>query len=528
MKIFKQTKSALLLLTALSGIVLCSFLSLKKTETANPRPNIIIIMADDMGFSDIGCYGSEISTPNIDKLAVNGIKLRSFYNAGRCCPTRASLLTGNYSHAVGMGGMVSFEDEKVEKGSYQGYLDPSVPTIAERLHAAGYNTYMTGKWHVGERPEHWPLKRGFDKYFGLISGASSYFEVLKEKRKRFMVLNDQEYVLPTEGYYATDAFTNKAIEFINQADKKANPFFLYLAYTAPHFPLHAYEEDIAKYEKFYLQGWDVTRENRFKKMQKLGLLDKRYALTTRPNNIPAWNSVQDKATWARKMAVYAAMIDRMDRNIGKLIKNLEDTKQLDNTFIVFLSDNGGCDENVDDRKLGLPTKRIGERGSYGTYDYQWANVSNTPFKLYKKFTHEGGIISPCIMHWPAKIKPKKGYMDAPSHVIDLLPTSLDLAQAPAATNIHGQSLSYLWTGKKANPRTLYWEHQGNEAIRTGNFKLVKEADEADWALYDLETDPSENKNIAQQSEKKVAEMSIDFDVWAKKVGVKQSKKKVKE
>ena len=499
----------------------------KKNSTVSinqSRPNIIIIMADDMGFSDIGCYGGEVNTPNLDKLASNGIKLRTFYNAARCCPTRAALLTGRYSHSAGMGGMVSFEDEKVSKGPYQGYLDPNVPTIAEELRSAGYKTYMTGKWHVGESQEHWPLKRGFDNYFGLISGASSFFEVLQEKRKRYMVLNDKEFVLPKDGFYATDAFTDKAIEFINQTDKKTNPFFLYLAYTAPHFPLHAYEEDIAKYEKFYLQGWDVTRQNRYKKMQKLGLIDSRYVLSNRPDDIPDWDSVKDKALWARKMAVYAAMIDRMDRNIGRLIKNLEETKQLENTFIVFLSDNGGCDENVDDRKLGEPGKRIGERGSYGTYDYQWANVSNTPFKLYKKNTHEGGIISPCIMHWPAKIKPKKGYIDAPSHVIDLLPTSLDIAQAKSIQT-DGKSLAYLWNGKKYAERTLFWEHFGNKAMRKGNWKLVKEVEDTDWELYNLAADPSESKNLAKVSSQKVDEMKLEFETWAKKVGVKNIKLK---
>lgn len=504
--------------------LILGLLALTNKQSINDRPNIIIIMADDMGFSDIGCYGSEISTPNLDKLAANGLKLRNFYNAGRCCPTRASLLTGKYSHAVGMGDMVSFEDQKVPKGNYQGYLDPSVPTIAEDLRSAGYSTYMTGKWHVGESPEYWPLKRGFDRYFGLISGASSFFEVLKEKRKRFVVQDDKEYILPKEGYYATDAFTDKAIEFVKSNDTKNKPFFLYLAYTAPHFPLHAYEEDIAKYENFYLQGWDKTRADRFKKMQKIGLLDSRYQLTPRPNDIQAWNEVTDKKTWARKMAVYAAMIDRMDKNIGELIQSLETSKQLDNTFIIFLADNGGSPENVDDRKLGEPNKRLGERGSYGTYDFQWANVSNTPFKLYKKYMHEGGINSPCIIHWPAKIKPQKDYIDAPSHVIDLLPTSLELAGAKPA-NVHGKSLSYIWNGEKKPSRTIFWEHEGNKAIRKGNWKLVKELEDADWELYDLGNDPSETKDLASRSTHKVVELKSEYETWARTIGVKEVDKK---
>ena len=337
-----------------------------------------------------------------------------------------------------------------------------------------------------------------------------------------MVLNDKEFNLPKNGFYATDAFTDKAIEFINQSEKKTDPFFLYLAYTAPHFPLHAYEEDIAKYEKFYIQGWDVTRQNRFDKMKKLGLIDERYILTNRPVDIQDWNAVKDKALWARKMAVYAAMIDRMDRNIGRLIKNLEETKQLENTFIVFLSDNGGCAENVDDRKLGEPGKKIGERGSYGTYDYPWANVSNTPFKLYKKNTHEGGIISPCIMHWPAKIKPKKGYIDAPSHVIDLLPTSLEIAQAKSIET-DGKSLSFLWNGKKTSERTIFWEHSGNKAMRKGNWKIVKKLEDTDWELYNLANDPTETKNLAKESVEKVKTMKLEYEDWAKKAGVKNVK-----
>lgn len=511
-------------ITSLISITSLGFISLSSSKIALSRPNIIIIMADDMGFSDIGCYGSEISTPNLDKLAANGLKLRNFYNAGRCCPTRASLLTGKYSHAVGMGNMVSFEDQKVQKGNYQGYLEPSVPTIAEDLKKVGYHTYMTGKWHVGESPAYWPLKRGFDRYFGLISGASSYFEVLQEKRKRFVVQDDKEYVLPKDGYYATDAFTDKAIEFVKSNDSSNKPFFLYLAYTAPHFPLHAYEEDIAKYENFYVQGWDKTRADRFKKMQQIGLLDKRYQLTERPKDIQSWEEVKDKKSWARKMAVYAAMVDRMDKNIGKLVEYLKKSQQLDNTFIIFLADNGASPENVDDRKLGEPNKRIGERGSYGTYDFQWANVSNTPFKLYKKYMHEGGIISPCIIHWPAKIKPKKEFIDAPSHVIDLLPTSLELAQAQPS-DVHGKSLSYLWKGVKMPTRTLFWEHEGNKALRKGNWKLVKELEDADWELYNLDNDPSETTNLAIKESKILTDLKSEYEVWAKSTGVKEVVKK---
>ncbi|MDE3253799.1 MAG: arylsulfatase, partial [Bacteroidota bacterium] len=422
--------------------------SVTPTEKKQARPNIIYIMADDMGYSDIGCYGGEVHTPNLDQLAANGIKLRSFYNNARCCPTRASLLTGEYPHTVGMGNMVTGANANVTPGPYQGYLDNRYPTIAEDLKKAGYQTLMAGKWHVGENPAYWPRKRGFDHYFGLISGANSYFEIIpQEKGKRHVVLEDADYPIPQDGFYMTDAFTDYAIEFLNEnkSGNEPKPFFLYLAYTAPHFPIQAYEADISKYEDRYLEGWDRIREKRYQRMLQMGVIDNKYKLSPRPDDIPAWNTLKeaDKKTWARKMAVYAAMIDRMDQNIGKLIQTLKKNGQYENTLIVFISDNGGCAENVDNRHFNDPTKKIGERGSYLTYDVPWANVSNTPFRKYKRFMHEGGMISPCILQWPARIKPKPGYQEGIGHVIDLLPTSLELAGVQD-THLPGMSLSYLW------------------------------------------------------------------------------------
>ncbi|GAB3030138.1 arylsulfatase [Spirosoma pulveris] len=492
------------------------------------RPNILFILADDMGFSDIGCYGGEVNTPNIDKLAAGGIKLRSFYNNARCCPTRASLLTGQYPHTVGMGLMVTMPNAAIQPGSYQGFLDARYPTIAERLKETGYSTYMLGKWHVGERPEHWPLKRGFDHYFGLISGASSYYEIVPaEKGKRFVVLDNQEFTPPTDGFYMTDAFTDYAVQYLNQQKQQQadKPFFMYLAYTAPHFPLHAYESDIAKYEKLYAQGWDVTRTRRYQKMQQLGLIDKRYQLTPRPADVPAWKSATDKAQWIRKMAVYAAMIDRMDQNIGRLIKTLKANGQYDNTLIVFMSDNGSSNENMESRKLNDPTKKIGERGSYVTYDTPWANVSVTPFRKYKRFLHEGGMITPCIMQWPRGILPKTGYVEGVGHVMDLLPTSLELAGVPnkasPASDLPGKSLSYLWANKKTEPRTYCWEHEGNKAIRKADWKLVKDTEDADWELYNLKADPCETNDLAKKQPQLVASLRADYDSWAQKVGVRE-------
>lgn len=507
----------ILLLSAYTG-------SDKVAGTKQARPNIIYIMADDMGYSDIGCYGGEVHTPNLDQLAANGIKLRSFYNNARCCPTRASLLTGEYPHTVGMGNMVTNANAKVTPGPYQGYLDDRYPTIAEDLRKAGYQTLMAGKWHVGENPAYWPRKRGFDHYFGLISGANSYYEIIpQEKGKRHVVLEDADFDIPKEGFYMTDAFTDHAIEFLheNKTAQEQKPFFLYLAYTAPHFPIQAYESDISKYEESYQQGWDKIREKRYQRMLQMGVIDKKYKLSPRPDDIPAWNTLKDadKKTWARKMAVYAAMIDRMDQNIGKLIQTLKQNGQYENTLIVFISDNGGCAENVDGRHFNDPSKKIGERGSYLTYDVPWANVSNTPFRKYKRFMHEGGMISPCIIQWPAKIKPKPGYQDGIGHVIDLLPTSLELAGVQDR-DLPGMSLSYLWNGAKNPERTFFWEHEGNQAMRKGNWKLVKDKEDASWELYDLSRDPSEMKDLSQVWPDKMNQMQVSYKAWASKVGVR--------
>lgn len=492
-------------------------------QVPDDRPNIIYIMADDMGYSDIGCYGGEVHTPNIDALAANGIKLRSFYNNARCCPTRASLLTGQYPHVAGMGDMVTPANAKVEPGPYEGYLNSRYPTIAELLKKSGYHTYMSGKWHVGEARQYWPRKRGFERYFGLISGANSYYEIIpQETGKRHVALDDDDYNIPKQGFYMTDAITDYAITFLDEHHRQyaKDPFFLYLAYTAPHFPMHALEEDVKKYEKLYEQGWDVTREKRYARMKALGLIDDRFRLTTRPDDIPAWADAKDKATWVRKMAVYAAMIDRMDQGIGRLIQTLKANDQYKNTLIIFISDNGGCAENVDGRHFNDPSKKIGERGSYVTYDVPWANVSNTPFRKYKKFLHEGGMITPCIIQWPAKIKPRPGYSNAIGHVIDFVPTALELAQAANVPSLPGKSLSYVWESKKPVDRNLYWEHEGNEAIRQGNWKLVKDEEDPVWELYDLSKDPCETNNLAAANPEKVQEMESAYAIWTSKVGVK--------
>ena len=506
-----------------TGILLTSFINPTVKKVKTDRPNFIYIMADDMGYSDLGCYGSEIKTPNLDKLAANGLKLRNFYNNSRCCPTRASLLTGRYPHQVGVGHMVTLANAKYKSGPYQGFLDDQYPTIAEELKRSGYGTYMSGKWHVGERKEHWPRKRGFDRYYGLISGSSSFYEITPQERaKRFFAMDDEEYAIPDTGHYMTDAFTGKAIEFLQQhnSQRKQDPFFLYLAYTAPHFPLHAPEEDVKKYEKLYTKGWDEIRKERYRKMKEIGLLDSRYTLTEKPSVIPDWSDVKDKAEWVRKMAVYAAMIDRMDQNIGRLIDFLKQNGQYENTVIVFLSDNGACAETVNSKLLNDPSTKIGEKGSYAIYGEPWANVSSTPFKKYKHYMHEGGINTSFIIQWPAGIKPGKGFHEGYGHVMDLLPTSLELAGA-APLDVPGESLSHLWTGKKNPDRKIFWEHEGNKAVRWKEWKLVQELEDESWALYNLNEDPSEIRDLAAQKPALAAELSKAYDVWASQMGVRK-------
>jgi len=493
----------------------------------DPRPNIIYIMADDLGFSDIGCYGGEVRTPNLDALAAGGMKLRTFYNNARCCPTRASLLTGRYPHEAGIGHMVTLANAKYEPGPYQGFLDPRFPTVAEELRKAGYGTYMSGKWHVGERREHWPRKRGFDRYFGLISGASSFYEITPaERSKRFYALDDADYEIPKEGYYATDAFTDQAIGFLKQhrQQRPGKPFFLYLAYTAPHFPLHALETDIVKYEKHYEAGWDSIRAVRYRNQQRIGYADGRYRLTPRTPGIPDWAGQADKAQWVRRMAVYAAMTDRMDQNIGRLVAALKADGSYQNTLIVFLSDNGGCAETVGTEGRHDPSKRIGEKGSYSALEEPWANASNTPFRMYKHYMHEGGIASPCILHWPARIKARKGFTDGIGHVMDLMPTALDLAGA-TPPQLPGRSLSYLWSRKPDVDRGYRWEHEGNKAIREGRWKLVRDHDDAGWQLYDMKADPTEMHDLAATDTARTNRMLQAYLAWEREVGVRPFKGK---
>lgn len=478
-------------------------------------PNIIVIVADDMGYSDLSSYGGEIPTPNIDSIGSRGLKLRTFYNNARCCPTRASLMTGRYPHQVGMGNMVTLPTAPMRPGPYQGYLSDSFPTIAEALRDRGYATYLSGKWHLGERPQHWPRKRGFDRYFGLISGASGYFGIVPgERDKRQFVEDDSPWPIPDSGFYMTDAFTDRALAYLedHQQRRGEKPFFLYLAYTAPHAPLHALPEDIRRHENRYQQGWEVIRTQRYQRMRALGVIDRPYVLSPRPPSIPAWLDATEKDVWSHKMSVYAAQIDRMDQNIGRIMQALRRLGQMEETLVIFFSDNDGCAERVNSALLNDPGQPIGAPGSYLIYGEPWANVSNTPFRRYKENMHEGGIISPCLLQWPAAIRPKKGFVSGFAHVIDIFPTAMELAgdrsyQGP------GRSMTGLWQGKMEYERTICWEHIGNRAVRQGRWKLVRDVEDSSWALYDMQKDPAESTDLSARHPERLRNMIENYERW---------------
>jgi len=486
-------------------------------KNTHSRPNIVLIMADDMGFSDIGCYGGEINTPNLDHLAAGGLRFTQFYNAARCCPTRASLLTGLYPHQAGIGHMV---DNKGHP-AYQGYLNDRCVTIAEAIKPAGYRTMMAGKWHVGENRPHWPTDRGFDKYLGLVSGGSNYW-LLDQGRQ--MARDDEPFTPEGDGFYMTDAFTDTAVSFLTEHGRSDKPFFLYVAYTSPHWPLHAWPQDIAKYRGKYIDGWDALRQRRHRRMIELGIVDARWPLTPRDTSAPAWADVKDKQAHDLKMAVYAAQIDRMDQCIGRIMETIRNLGAESNTLVLFLSDNGGCAEQVNRGQPGVPP---GPRESFLSYGLPWANASNTPFRRYKHWVHEGGIATPLIAYWPTVIKKGGALTHQPGHLIDIMATCLDVAGAEYPTEhdgrkltpLEGKSLLPIFKGRhRPGHDAIYWEHEGNRAVRAGKWKLVA-AHSQDWELYDLENDRTELNNLAPKYPQNVDKLRAMYERWAERCGI---------
>lgn len=520
------------------------FLTLVLSSTllngAEPRrPNLVLILADDMGYADLGCTGAEIPTPHLDRLAAQGVLMTQFYNAARCCPTRASLLTGRYPHEAGMGDMV---EGRVRRDgtflpAYQGWLNEQAPTVAELLRAAGYRTYFSGKWHVGNEDPHWPDRRGFERTFAMIHGAASYFEDvpwIAADQFRRLHRDGQPYSLPP-GAYLTDTITEHALDFLD-APRGGSPFFLYLAYTAPHWPLHAPEEDIARFVGRYQDGWDALRVRRMKRMQELGLipaaadLPPPYRNASQPVLTPEWETLssEERQRWDRRMATYAAQVFAMDRAIGRLVAALEARGELDDTLLVFLSDNGATDAAIYRAKSWVARRDgpIGSARSFDSYGGGWASASNGPFRLFKTTVAEGGIRTPLIAHYPRQLAPRV-VKETYGHVIDLLPTFLGLAGAagavPAAAD--GVDLLPAWRGEPSRgERLLFWEHQGHFAVRAGNWKLLHVARTKDWGrpsteLFNLAADPAELHDLSRTESGKLHELQRAYDAWARRVGV---------
>lgn len=501
-------------------------------------PNIIVILTDDMGYSDIGCYGSEIQTPNLDGLAKEGIRFSQFYNTSRCSPTRSSLMTGLYSHQAGMGLLT--KDEGPNNPGYRGRLMERCVTIAEVLGQKGYQNIITGKWHMGdEKKAWWPLGRGFDRFYGCPQGGGFFFRPSSWKNERFVV-RDNTIIYdkqndPPKDWYATDAFTDEGIKYVEEAVEDQKPFFWYLAYNAPHFPLQAKPEDIAKYRGTYRAGWDEIRKNRTKKLIELGLIDKNWKLSPRAEGVPAWDTLSDKEKEAQdeRMAIYAGMIDCVDQNVGKIVAALKEMKVYENTLILFLHDNGGD-------VTGGPTGKNSGKGAPGTaeslvhYGKGWANVSDTPFRKHKGLIHEGGTATPLIAHWPKGIEASMNGTIAtePAHLIDLMTTFVDISSATYPETFKGHEIIPM-EGKSLLPilqglpfqrdAPIFFEHIGNRGVRQGKWKLVALKGKP-WELYDMHADRTESNNLAEQMPEKVKTMNALYDGWAQRSFVKKAKK----
>ncbi len=504
-----------------------------RAAAAPTKPNIIVILVDDMGFSDLGCYGSEIPTPNLDQLAAGGLRFSQFYNTGRCCPTRATLLTGLYAHQTGVGAMVN--DGGPAFPGYRGRLNDSCVTMAEVLKPAGYFTAMTGKWHVGQAVGVVPWKRGFDR--SLNAAAGGFYQPGSDRAKLF--LNGQEIAnddarLP-KNWYSTDLWTDFGLKFIDEARTAKKPFFLYLAHNAPHFPLQAPAEDIAKFRGRYQAGWDQLRDERYARQKALGLIDARFALSPRSDAVKAWAALTpaEQDRFDHLMAVYAACVYHMDLAVGRLVDGLRERGALDNTLILFMSDNGGnAESGSDGRTNGDPTTAT----SAWYCGESWANLQNTPFRRFKHFNHEGGIASPLIAHWPAGIPARGEWRSQPSHLIDLMATVADVGRAPYPTQFNGHAIFPL-EGRSLAPffspsplpsvspspstdRPLFWEHEGNAAVRVGDWKLVRFHRAGAWELYHLKTDRTELHDLATTQPARAADLAARWETWAARAHVK--------
>ena len=525
-----------------------------------PRPNILLLLADDLGWSDLGCYGGEIRTPHIDKLAAGGLRFTQFYNSTRCCPSRASLLTGLYPHQAGLGLMTN----DTGLPGYRGAIQPNCVTIAQVLKSAGYKTAMSGKWHVGDKVS--PIERGFDDFYGWTTG---YGVNSWEPRMMIRLPEGRPRRADQPGkFFATDAITNHALDFLAAMRNGESPWFMYVAYQAPHFPLHSLPDDMQGYAQHYAQGWDAVRDQRLQKQQELGILPAGAALTPRSpiplpavaarigsqtadGNNPPWDSLpaDRRADLAHRMAVFAGMVTGMDRNIGRLVADLAEHNELDNTLILFLSDNGACAEwepfgfdlpiitnpqpgiGINQGTPGAPNilrttqadlDLLGSASTSISYGSAWANVGSTPWRLYKHYCHEGGIGTPLVVQWPAKIRAGGQLRPQVGHIIDVMATCIEVSGAayPAQlagqkiTPLEGQSLVPAFNNQPLERDFLAWEHEGNAAARSGDWKLVHKGASGDWELYNLAEDRAELNNLATTQPERVEQLAKRWQTWA--------------
>lgn len=493
-----------------------------------PRPpHLVLVLADDLGFSDLGCYGGGIPTPTLDGLAADGLRLSDFYSAGRCCPSRAALLTGCYPHSVDMGDMTG--DSGLP--GYRGRLEPGVQTVADGLRACGYRTLCVGKWHVGDTPQAAPTRRGFDHFYGFVSGGGVYFGLRGDRPlvEDGVVIATETQDLP-EGWYSTDAFVDRALEWFEEGVSDEQPVFLYLPLIAPHGPLQAPRELYERFRGQYRHGWDEERARRAQRAISQGVLPPGTLASVRSAEVPAWQrlSPQQQDLADAVMATYAAVVHHMDGALGRLLAGIEDLGQARDTVLIFLSDNGASAESDPVGEM-LGAGDWGGRWSRARMGSGWANACNAPFRRFKTQAHEGGIRSPFLLHWPGGLPAdRRGQVDpTPAHLVDLLPTLLDLAGAPRRvrrelsrqTPRPGLSLAPLLLGQPLPQRELYWEHEGHQAIRRGSWKAVTETP-GRWGLYDLATDPAEVLDLATGFPDELASLMTAWQRWADEVGVR--------
>lgn len=498
---------------AIASLLFCNSLH------AAQRPNIIIILTDDMGFSDLGCFGGEIETPNLDALAAGGLRFTEFYNTARCWPTRATLLSGRYSNN----------------------LRGSQVTVAEVLRPAGYQTGMVGKWHLGMNPKKdGPIQRGFDDFYGTMTGAGSFWDP-------YTLARNTEFTEPEgKDYYYTDKIGAEAVRQIEKFSGSKKPFFQYVAFTAAHWPMHAPEESIQKYLKIYRGGWEKLRQDRYARMLEMGIIDReRWPLPEREQRVQDWESIDHKEWRIRNMAIYAAMIDHMDQAVGRITAALKRTKQLENTLIIYCHDNGACPEhlggngwNTANNILAKAKKEgkkvaVGDRYdvpmggplTYGSVGHNWASAQNTPMRRYKMNVHNGGACTPAIAHWPAGLKSKPGSITLQrGHVVDMMATCIELAGAKYPAQFNGSAIDphesislvpIIKGGSNDRNHAYIFNHSGTHAIVKGDYKIVREG-KGPWALYDIAKNRTETNNLADKQPGQVTKLAAIWeDRWGR-------------